>query len=245
MVKIFYDTRQHGIFKNIVPYICEKFFKESITYTESYNADIITGPNTLNFAPKHYTGYLWGSGSITGHRYYFPYAIKKSVLGKLTGNSIREYKKPVYANPILLISGYIKKENWIYSAGIITDMRDIDLPLNFTGKTGIKYKRIDTDTSDIERFVRTITKCKVIISSNFLANMIADSYGIANLFCTFRKPCMSEYYSFFDYCTLVNRPKIIIDMTRKRGLQEVINLALPVCRSSVFHARASTLVHSP
>lgn len=156
---------------------------------------------------------IWGTGAMWGNQplKMKPYKVL-AVRGPLTRRYLLEQGvecPEVYGDPALLLPYLYKPTRQVkYTIGIIPHYADLDnkfvVDLIKQGKD--KVLLIDlvhyTDWHDI---VDAINSCDFIVSSSLHGIIVADAYGVPNVWVEFSDEVFGDGFKFRDYFASVNR----------------------------------------
>lgn len=174
---------------------------------------------------------IWGAGFISNDSKIFLNPTKiHSVRGKLTRKKLIELGidcPKVYGDPALLVSKYYKPSKvGKYKIGIVPHYTDFDNPIvdEFLSKNpdclkiDMKNYTLWTDLLD------QIYSCDVILSSSLHGLIVADSYGIPNVWVSFSNKIKGGNFKYLDYFSSVNRTEELPYYIKKiEDLQAVHN----------------------
>lgn len=127
--------------------------------------------------------------------------LSKGVLGENDNDRIR------IGDPGLLTSRlYERSSNPRYRYGIIPHIAAIDRPDFHSRFEHLESKRvIDFRTSDLERIMREMSSCEIILSQSLHGLIIADSLGIPNVWIDQGPLHPGGSFKFYDYFSSINR----------------------------------------
>lgn len=174
---------------------------------------------------------IWGSGAIenklpTNFKCKAVYSIRGPLSYKLLRNQNITVPQ-IYGDPVILISQFykpiIKKK---YKIGIIPHYIDEQNPLfkEYLNISNIKIISMHNYSSWKET-INTINECEFILSSSLHGLIIADSYGIPNIWCKFSEKVYGKDFKFYDYFGSVNRDnEQAFIFTRYYSLESLIDL---------------------
>lgn len=157
------------------------------------------GPNTI----------VWGAGIKSEHWVPSPAAHYVAVRGPLTLKILKERGIPcpdVLGDPALLLPQIFRKPTISkkYELGIVPhyyDQESIFREMS-DAKTRDKPHIIRCDTSDVEKFVREITSCELVVSSSLHGLIISHAYGIPALWLKFsedKRIASGRPFKYHDY----------------------------------------------
>ena len=161
---------------------------------------------------------VWGAGIIDENK---SLRIKPSkvhaVRGPLTRNKLLEQgvKCPkVYGDPALLISCYYKpKVKKKYSFGFIPHRSNLEKIKDYTVDGVRLSERMDVLVIDLSKYVKwtdivdQICSCKNILSASLHGLIMAEAYGIPNLWIEFGKSLIGGHFKFHDFFLSIARDR--------------------------------------
>ena len=192
---------------------------------------------------------VWGSGFMTPNSQMKVKPEKVySVRGPLTRKKLLEQGiecPEIYGDPALLISRYYRPETaQKYKYGIIPHNEDQDdaLVRAFEGRDDVRIIRLSgyRHWHDIPD---AVCSCEKIVSSSLHGLIVADSYGIPNVWVRFSDKISGGNFKYLDYFLSVGRDiqgPIVIDKAER--LDEVFSskslfgLAKDIDYDSIFEA---------
>lgn len=157
---------------------------------------------------------IWGSGAIEGHPRELD-AKPRSVLairGKLTKKYLEDYGvacPDIYGDPALLLPMvYAPKIEKKYQLGIIPHFSEIHHPIveEFVSANKDEVHLISLENyGDWHTVIDEILSCKYIVSSSLHGLIIADAYGIPNIWLNISGNLLGGEFKFRDYFSGVER----------------------------------------
>ena len=161
---------------------------------------------------------IWGAGIIDEVKSLRIKPLRVyAVRGPLTRKKLLEQgvKCPeVYGDPALLISRYykpnIKKK---YSIGFIPHRSNLETIQDFTVDGTPLSKRNDILVIDLTHYdnwtdiIDQMCSCENIISGSLHGLVMAEAYGIPNLWIEFGKPLIGGHFKFHDFFLSINRDR--------------------------------------
>lgn len=159
---------------------------------------------------------IWGAGAMYGdENRELPCPIKVcAVRGKLTYNYLREkgWDVPaVFGDPALLLPKYyqpsreLKKENKVGIIPHYIDQMSVSYK-NFYERYKSELEFIDLKDYDTwHNVIDKITSCKFIISSSLHGLIVADAYGIPNIWVKFGDNIAGGDFKYHDYFSSVGK----------------------------------------
>lgn len=239
MIKVFFDNPES---ENLPLLIAEKIFKKPVEKSTVRASDICFSGTILHFIPKHYFGYIYGTGNIKYIVKKFPYARIYAFRGPL---SCLTSKNACCGDPLILTGRYIPRVYKKYTIGVVLGINDIEKPSNIiAGKNN--FNKIYPDIDPV-KYVNSIAQCSFIVSATLTGIIIADSYNIPCIACTFDNPekYPKNYFDFQDYYYTTGRKLKILDLSRKRRSAEIIRKCSSVNRNNFRLLQDSLLRHCP
>jgi pyruvyltransferase len=174
----------------------------------------LTNPNVV----------VWGCGFISESSSLQTNMKITAVRGKLTRDKILQqgFKCPeVYGDPVLLFSRYYKPVvSKKYKLGIIPHYIDKDVKWIEKVSKDSDVKIIDI-CGDSLGFVDEVLECEMIVSSSLHGLILADSYGIPNLWIKLSENVGGKGFKFRDYFSSINKPVVCLDVNDDTSLKEV------------------------
>lgn len=165
---------------------------------------------------------VWGSGSIdTNERFRTETFLFTAVRGPLTFSLLGRHQPIPFGDPGILTSQMwphdgSKKHRW----GLVPHFRQIDQPWvrKMLAETPGSVL-IDVRDPDIEASCRLIASCDFIASTSLHGLIIADSYGVPNLWLSDGE--VNGSFKYWDYFAGVNRPWVkAVPMQQPGDLRE-------------------------
>lgn len=162
-----------------------------------------------NFANSH--SVIWGSGAIEGGACKLPSFKVLSVRGPLTRTWLMKQGidcPECYGDPALLLPlVYDKRVKTKYEYGFIPHFLDFNLPhLKLFLQQHPDMLVIDMQHyDDWHNMIDKIRSCRNIISSSLHGIIIADTYGIPNVWIELSENVQGHGFKFHDYFMSVNR----------------------------------------
>ena len=165
---------------------------------------------------------VWGCGFIQESQQLQHNLDIRAVRGKLTREIILKqgFDCPeVYGDSALLFSRYYKPEiTKKYKLGIIPHYIDKDVEWIKTLPKDVKVIDICSDTHD---FVNQVLECERIASSSLHALILADSYGIPNLWIKLSDNVGGNGFKFRDYFSSINKPVQMLEVGKGMSVKKV------------------------
>lgn len=165
---------------------------------------------------------VWGCGFIGEDQRLQTKMDIRAVRGKLTRDIIlgQGYDCPeVYGDPVLLFSRYYKPDiSKKYKLGIIPHYVDKDCLWVKNLPNDIKVIDI---CGDSHGFVDEVLECETIASSSLHGLVLADSYGIPNLWIKLSDNVGGSGFKFRDYFSSINKKEFCLDVTEDTPIKTV------------------------
>lgn len=185
----------------LTPYIIQKLSGEFPVYTEPDDGDnyIVTG-SILNHAAEN--SIVWGAG-IANEEDIIPECDIRAVRGKLLLERVQDegYDIESFGDPALLLPKFynpiIEKK---YKYGVIPHYVDLHKL-----SSGDKYYKVINILKPVEEVVNDLLECEMILSSSLHGLIVADAYGIPNLWVEFSDKILGDGFKFRDYFSSVGR----------------------------------------
>jgi pyruvyltransferase len=177
---------------------------------------------------------IWGAGIIDKNKSLrFKPRKVYAVRGPLTRKKLLEQGvdcPEVYGDPALLISRYYKskvKKKYLY--GLIPHRSNLETINDFTVDGVRLSERMDVLVIDLSKYdkwtdiIDQICSCENILSGSLHGLIMAEAYGIPNLWIEFGKPLIGGHFKFHDFFLSIARdresPYIIEDYESSKILQ--------------------------
>ena len=151
-------------------------------------------------------------------------------------------------DPGLLLSKFYprtKPSNPKYEVGFILHYKHQNLADNnelnlIAGISNFRCRQIDVKTSDYKSFVNEILDCKTIVSTSLHGLIVADSYGIPNIWLQLRTFKLGEF-KFKDYYSGIGffkKPFHIYDLVE---LEDYRNNSSVISKEKLFNIQSKLL----
>lgn len=188
----------------------------SLAYRLKLKNYLVIG-STIDMLCKENTE-IWGAGIIDGNKTlnYKPLKVH-AVRGPLTRKRLLELdvKCPkVYGDPALLISRYYKPTTQKkYRYGFIPHRSNLNKIDDFIVDGKHIFERPDILIIDLSKYhkwtdiVDQICSCDYILSASLHGLIIAEAYGIPNLWIEFGKQLIGGHFKFHDFFLSVDRDR--------------------------------------
>ncbi len=176
---------------------------------------------------------VWGSGLIGKAPKYLPTAKPKevrAVRGPLTRSVLKSngFDCPnVYGDPAILLSDYyLSSPTKKVKIGLVPHF--VDLNKKIINELSSEVKLINVETTDVEGFIDELTGCEFILSSSLHGLILADVYGIPNLWVDLRDHFLQKSgvvghgFKFRDYFQSVYRNRMKPISLRNGNLESVL-----------------------
>lgn len=212
---------------------------EHLTKKKVFNRSDVFRPKEINYTiigsliPDAINAYtiIWGAGATKSDITISSRPIKVcAVRGKLTRKLLLSNGidcPEIYGDPALLLPLICpKKKKKIYKLGLICHIDDENNP-NYR-KFSVKYPdeilQISLhDYGDWSRVIDQICSCEIIASSSLHGIIVADAYGIPNIWLKSHVNLYGGDFKFMDYFSGVNRqPPIPVILTEDEILDNLL-----------------------
>ena len=161
---------------------------------------------------------IWGAGIIDENKSLrFKPRKVYAVRGPLTRKKLLEQGvecPEIYGDPALLISRYYKsKVKKKYSFGFIPHRSNLERIDDFTVDGVRLSERMDVLVIDLSKYdkwtdiVDQICSCENILSGSLHGLIMAEAYGIPNLWIEFGKPLIGGHFKFHDFFLSIARDR--------------------------------------
>lgn len=214
----------------LTPYLIEKLSGKRAVWTfpvSGKDAYAITGSILGFHAVDHCI--VWGCGIMSETDHLFGAKKLCAVRGVKSRNrllALGHECPPVYGDPGLLLPRiYRPKVKPQYRLGIIPHWEDITQAYEFYGDR--EDVLIINVTDPVERVVDDVCKCKGIASSSLHGLVVADAYGIPNVWIEFSKKVAGSPTKFIDYWSGIGlEPLPMMDVRERPPVEEMIGRIL-------------------
>ncbi|MER8386462.1 polysaccharide pyruvyl transferase family protein [Mesorhizobium sp. M1380] len=161
--------------------------------------------------------YIWGSGSIDGNppRSRLDPQKIRAVRGVLTREMLYGCGYPIESvplgDPAVLLPRYYSKERVAatFRIGVVPHFSDMDILLK--GNIVVPKDCLVIDVAqEPEAFIDSLLKCDFIVSSSLHGLILADAYGISNVWASFSDRLLGGEFKFMDYYTTTDSPKQVV-----------------------------------
>lgn len=208
----------------IAPWLVTKISGREVAYSNKHDACYVVIGSILGQVREH--AIVWGTGSCgtehSGHhggkliQSFSAKARYTAVRGPLTRNKLQMGGidcPRVYGDPALLVPDYHPaRRPPTHDLGIVLRWSEKEWfdALNIDG-----VKKIYLKTEDVEGTLDAMLDCKRLISSSLHGLILADAYGIPNVWLDSHTPKGFEF-KFWDYLLSVGKPRdpISLDFAR-------------------------------
>ena len=195
------------------------FKKKFIKYFGSYYNQKINRKNyifigsTINFLTTK-NSIIWGAGIISDE---IPLRDKPrkiyAVRGPLTRNFILSQNiscPEIYGDPVLLLPYYYKPKKLKNKIGIVPHYSKLESNiLNSILSKNKNIKKIDLKNYvNWEDVVDEITSCEVVLSSSLHGLVIAEAYGVKNIWVKWGENLIGNNFKFNDFFYSINKPEV-------------------------------------
>lgn len=191
--------------------------RTSLAFRFNFRSYLVVG-STIDMLCRPNTD-VWGSGIIddTKPLKILPHKVY-AVRGPLTRNRLRQLgvKCPeVYGDPAMLIPLYYRPEKKpIYRYGIVAHVSNLDMVGMFTLEGRPLAEREDVLVIRLDRYthwhdvVDQICSCEAILSSSLHGLIMAEAYGIPNVWLKFGRPLVGNpHFKFHDFFLSIGRDR--------------------------------------
>lgn len=179
---------------------------------------------------------VWGSGFISDTSKTLGRPLIHAVRGPLTEKKLNAMGiacPKVYGDPALLLPQiYFPKAPKKFKVGIIPHYVDKKAPSVLKASLEPGVKVIDIQNRNVESFIDQILSCELIISSSLHGLIIADAYGVPNVWMKLSDKIVGGNFKFNDYFLSVGRSsrtpllvstKLDVETIVKEYRQESVN----------------------
>lgn len=131
-----------------------------------------------------------------------------SVRGLLSKNALGKLGRGVsIGDPGLLCSDLHEPQRFIkHKYGVILHHQKVDNTELIQRFNGLPVEFLDIRTADYNDFIDKMASCEIIISQSLHGLILADAYGIPNVWLNLGSLHSGGEYKFYDYFSSVSRP---------------------------------------
>ncbi|NQD36243.1 polysaccharide pyruvyl transferase family protein [Permianibacter sp. IMCC34836] len=218
----------------VAPWLVQKISGREVVYSNKYEHCYVVIGSVLGQVRQHAT--VWGTGSFGTELFgnFRGKSVQKfsdkarycAVRGPLTRNKLQMAGiacPRIYGDPALLVPDYYSPQiEKTHEVGIVLRWSENDWfdALNIQG-----VKKIFLKTDNVEGTIDAMLSCKRLISSSLHGLILADAYGIPNVWLDSRTPKGFEF-KFWDYLISVNKTRQPVQMdfnTEQWSLQRMLD----------------------
>lgn len=135
--------------------------------------------------------HIWGTGLMFQYQGQIEHPVRPLVIHALRGEHTQSQLSKavgnqidcVLADPGLLASFIIKKEEPLYDVGLIPHYHDKELPIFREMQKAYRNAVIIDVQNDPSSVLKKISQCRTVFSSSLHGIIVADSYNIPNCWC--------------------------------------------------------------
>lgn len=207
-------TKFPNVGDRVNPYLIEKLTRRPARLVwDPDNEPHILGIGSLMGAARN-TSRVWGTGVIDPERGVRP--IPPSVIfalrGKLTVQELRRRDIKVQDVPlgdpaVLLPDWYAPCVPKRYKVGIVPHYRDTNSPWVQSAIEGDDVALVDVSLP-VEAFIDTLLACEVVVSSSLHGLVLAEAYGLPNLWIELSNEVAGGGFKFRDWFSLCRDPQL-------------------------------------
>lgn len=198
----------------------------------------------------NWQSYIWGSGSIDGNppRSRLDPQKIRAVRGVLTREMLYGCGYPIESvplgDPAVLLPRYYSKERvaTTFRVGVVPHFSDMDILLN--GNIVVPKDCFVIDVAqDPETFIDSLLKCDFIVSSSLHGLILADAYGIPNVWASFSDRLLGGEFKFMDYYTTTDSPKqVVYHVATQSDFTELLKSISSIASKKLFKFNADNLL---
>lgn len=226
-IKLFYYRDQNNFGDVLAPLMIERLFGKKTEYSDPWLADMISIGSLVDVysvrkiiclrkfmrAIAFYKPIaIWGSGFLYEHHYFMWRKLAPTLLrGKKTqerlGNPQLPLGDPGLIADRLLDKRIIKKYNY----GVIPHYSDYHSPYIHALKEMLPESLIINVKEPVLDVIEKISQCEIVISTSLHGLIVADSFGIPNVWARTDNILLGDDYKFKDYYSVydIDNPKFI------------------------------------
>lgn len=210
------DDINYFFLRDIVKRPVVLFNRTSLAFRLNLRNYLIIG-STIDLLCKRRTE-VWGAGIINSHS---KLKVKPSkvyaVRGPLTRQRLQEEGvacPEIYGDPALLTPlYYCPRQKKRYKYGIIAHVSNQEMIAGFTLDGVPMAQSRDTLVINMGRYahwhdiIDQVCSCESILSSSLHGLIVAEAYGVPNLWLEFGKPLMGAHFKFHDFFLSIHRDR--------------------------------------
>ena len=191
------------------PWLIERMTGKKVVYAagEREYEHHVTAGSILNWSNKHSTVWGAGLGSIFDNVVQ-PHEIRavRGPLSRFRAQTCDVQCPAVYGDPALVLPRFIPPAgSKRKKVGIVAHYVDMfRICENYSIHPDAPIKIIDARSS-VDVFVEEVTSCEFIVSSSLHGLIVADAYGIPNLWAQFGDSLGGDGTKFWDHFLVMNR----------------------------------------
>lgn len=210
-IDLYWYNKEYNFGDQVNPYLIPKLFGVNVKWIDpSKNIKKYFAIGSILAKATSQT-IVWGSGLISDSVRLTGRPIILSVRGPLTRSRLRVMGlsvPEVYGDPALLLpTVYSPKVDKKFKLGIIPHYVDKNSNFIKSMKNRPSTKIIDVQERNIETTIKDMLSCDLVISSSLHGIIVADAYGIPNIWVKISDGIVGGNFKFNDYFSSVNRSK--------------------------------------
>lgn len=201
---------------DVSPVIVERLSGRSVRYADLSKCDMLATGSLLDRAQSHRWQRLlsrpfspiqvWGSGSfgrVRPHRHMLDF---HAVRGPATRDALGLDSSMPLGDPALLLAQFINPPPKKFRWGIIPHLVHRDEAEIVEMGTEANAHVIDLADPDVIKTAREIAACDFVISSSLHGIIVADAFGVPNVWMETGRSLVGGRWKFADYFASVDRP---------------------------------------
>lgn len=210
----------------LAPWLVRRITGREVVYSNKYERCYVVIGSVLGQVRRH--AIVWGAGSFGTELFgrfrginvqrFSPMARYCAVRGPLTRNKLRMAGiecPAVYGDPALLVPDYYSPQvDKQYEVGVVLRWSENSW---FESPDIPGVRKIFLKTDDVEGTIDAMLSCRRIVTSSLHGLILADAYGIPNVWLGSDTPKGLEF-KYWDYLISVNKPRppVQIDLATQR-----------------------------
>lgn len=191
------------------PYLIPKLFNVNVRWIDSSVRKSKTFAIGSILARADHSTQVWGSGYISATSKVIGRPNILAVRGPMTRRLLISQGiscPPIYGDPALLLpSVYSPKVTKKFKVGIIPHYVDYNSAFIESARSERGVKIINIQNKNIEQVISEIASCEILLSSSLHGLIVADAYGIPNIWIKISNGVVGGNFKFNDYFASVSR----------------------------------------
>lgn len=212
-VPAYWFTKVPNVGDQVNPYLIEKLTGRPARLVEDpVNEPHILGIGSMMGAARN-TSRVWGTGVMDPQRNIrpLPPSVIFALRGKLSVEDLRRRDIQVRDVPlgdpaVLLPRWYAPSVPKRYRVGIVPHYKDLNSPWVRSAIAADDVALINVSLP-VEAFIDTLLACEVVISSSLHGLVLAEAYGLPNLWIELSNEVVGGGFKFRDWFSLCRNPQ--------------------------------------